>query len=86
MNPNRHITRRHAVGTLAAGAELVYRGDREGREFIVFWLTEGRVVAGMHVNVWDVTDDVTRLIRDGFEGHTVDRGRLADPDVPLGEL
>ena len=73
-------------GTLAAGAELVYRGDQEGREFIVFWLTEGRVVAGMNVNVWDVTDDVTRLIRDGFEGHTVDRGRLADPDVPLGEL
>ena len=26
------------------------------REFIAFWLAGDRVVAGMNVNVWDVTD------------------------------
>jgi 3-phenylpropionate/trans-cinnamate dioxygenase ferredoxin reductase component len=62
---------------------VVYRGDPESLEFISFWLTGGRVVAGMNVNVWDVTDDIQALIRSGAQ---VDTGRLADPDVPLSEL
>src|SRR5205823_13304080 len=33
--------------------EVVFRGDPQGREFIAFWLADGRVVAGMNVNVWD---------------------------------
>jgi 3-phenylpropionate/trans-cinnamate dioxygenase ferredoxin reductase subunit len=37
----------------------------------------------MNVNVWDVIEDVQRLIRDRV---TVDDRRLADPDVPLAEL
>jgi len=43
----------------------------------------GAVVAGMNVNVWDVTDDIQALIRSGT---TVDQARLTDPDVPLTEL
>ena len=35
--------------------QVVYRGDREAREFIAFWLSGGAVVAGMNVNVWDVS-------------------------------
>jgi 3-phenylpropionate/trans-cinnamate dioxygenase ferredoxin reductase subunit len=35
------------------------------------------------VNVWDVTDDIQALIRSRA---TVERSRLADPDVPIGEL
>jgi 3-phenylpropionate/trans-cinnamate dioxygenase ferredoxin reductase subunit len=62
---------------------LVVRGDRAGRELIAFWTREGRVTAGMNVNVWDVTDDVKALIRSGAQ---VDPARLADPDVPLSEL
>jgi len=62
---------------------LVYRGEAESLEFIAFWLADGRVVAGMNVNVWDVTEDVQALIRSGAR---VDRVRLADPDVPLSEL
>ena len=31
--------------------QVVYRGDRAGREFIAFWLASGAVVAGMNVNV-----------------------------------
>jgi 3-phenylpropionate/trans-cinnamate dioxygenase ferredoxin reductase subunit len=69
-----------------ARAEVVVRGDEAGREFIAFWTVEGRVAAGMNVNVWDVTDPIQELIRAGLAGHTVDRARLADPDVPLGEL
>jgi 3-phenylpropionate/trans-cinnamate dioxygenase ferredoxin reductase subunit len=68
---------------LARHAEVVYRGDRDAREFIAFWLADGKVVAGMNVNVWDVNEDVQGVIR---RGAVVDRGALADPHVPLAEL
>ena len=42
-----------------------------------------RVVAGMNVNVWDVNEDVQKLIRAGKD---VDRARLADPSIPLTEV
>jgi 3-phenylpropionate/trans-cinnamate dioxygenase ferredoxin reductase subunit len=63
---------------------VVCRGDVAGREFVAFWLDTGqRVQAAMNVNVWDVTDDLQALVR---AGAPVDPARLADPDVPLGEL
>jgi 3-phenylpropionate/trans-cinnamate dioxygenase ferredoxin reductase component len=62
---------------------VIFRGDPASREFIAFWLVENRVVAGMNVNVWDVTDPIQRLIR---ERVAVDDRRLADPDVPLEDL
>jgi 3-phenylpropionate/trans-cinnamate dioxygenase ferredoxin reductase subunit len=73
------------AGVAAPGEydEVVYRGDVSGREFIAFWLSGGRVVAGMNVNVWDVTDDVQALIR---SGRPVDTARLTDPEVPLADL
>ena len=63
--------------------QLVYRGDRAGRKFIAFWLSGGRVVAGMNVNTWDVTASIQQLIR---TGQPVDPDRLADPNIPLEEL
>ena len=63
--------------------QVVYRGDREAREFIAFWLSGGAVVAGMNVNVWDVSDDIQALIR---AKRPVDPARLADPDLPLTDL
>jgi NADPH-dependent 2,4-dienoyl-CoA reductase/sulfur reductase-like enzyme len=63
--------------------QVVYRGDREGLEFIAFWLAGGAVIAGMNVNVWDVQDDIQALIR---SGRKVDTGRLADLGVPLAEV
>ena len=36
--------------------EVVFRGDVAAREFVAFWLEDGRVVAGMNVNVWDVNE------------------------------
>jgi 3-phenylpropionate/trans-cinnamate dioxygenase ferredoxin reductase subunit len=71
--------------------QLIFRGDPAIRadaspEFIVFWVKDGRVLAGMNVNVWDVTDDIQALVRAGFAGTAVDLGRLADPKVPLADL
>ncbi|KOV82130.1 NAD(P)/FAD-dependent oxidoreductase [Nocardia sp. NRRL S-836] len=33
--------------------ELVVRGDLEARQFVAFWLRDGRLRAAMNVNVWD---------------------------------
>jgi 3-phenylpropionate/trans-cinnamate dioxygenase ferredoxin reductase component len=62
---------------------VVFRGDPAAREFIAFWLVGQRVVAGMNVNMWDVTDTIQSLIR---ERVPVDDRRLADPDLPLEDL
>jgi 3-phenylpropionate/trans-cinnamate dioxygenase ferredoxin reductase subunit len=63
--------------------EVVFRGDREQGEFIAFWLSTGRVVAGMNVNVWDVNDQVQELIRSREQ---VDAAALRDVDTPLESL
>jgi 3-phenylpropionate/trans-cinnamate dioxygenase ferredoxin reductase subunit len=63
--------------------EVVLRGDPASLAFIAFWLRDGRVLAGMNVNVWDVAEDIQALVR---SGQAVDRHRLADADTPLGEL
>ncbi len=71
------------TGYAAAGeyARVVVRGDLAGREFVAFWLDgDNRVLAGMNVNVWDVTDRVKELIA---AGEPVDPDRLADTDQPL---
>lgn len=60
--------------------QVVLRGDAGKPEFIAFWLREGRLLAGMNVNVWDVTQDIQRLIRSGAR---LDPEALADPTVPL---
>jgi 3-phenylpropionate/trans-cinnamate dioxygenase ferredoxin reductase subunit len=62
---------------------VVFRGDRDGGEFIAFWLQDGRVVAGMNVNVWDVNAQIQALIR---SRRRVDPSELADPDTALESL
>jgi 3-phenylpropionate/trans-cinnamate dioxygenase ferredoxin reductase subunit len=71
------------TGYATSWDEVVIRGDAEKREFIAFWLEEGRVMAGMNVNVWDVTDPIQALIR---SRRTVDVDRLRDPDTPLDQV
>lgn len=68
---------------LMTDAEIVVRGDLDAREFIAFWVDDGRIVAGMNVNVWDVNDKVQDLIRSGAR---IDPDRLRDPEVPLEDL
>ena len=63
--------------------QVVIRGDAGKREFIAFWLKDRRVLAGMNVNVWDVTETVQGLIRSGRQ---IDPDALADPSVPLESL
>jgi 3-phenylpropionate/trans-cinnamate dioxygenase ferredoxin reductase subunit len=63
--------------------EVVFRGDPTDGEFIVFWLHEARVVAGMNVNVWDVNEHVQALIR---SRRPVDGAALSDPDTSLESL
>ena len=71
------------AGFARAWDRVVFRGDPATREFIALWMVGDRVVAGMSLNVWDAIDDIQRLIR---ERVAVDDRRLADPEVPLGEL
>jgi 3-phenylpropionate/trans-cinnamate dioxygenase ferredoxin reductase component len=71
------------TGFARAWDRVVFRGDPATREFVAFWLVDDRVVAGMNVNVWDVTDSIKRLIS---ERVVVDDRTLSDPDVPLEEL
>jgi NADPH-dependent 2,4-dienoyl-CoA reductase/sulfur reductase-like enzyme len=60
-------------------ARVVVRGDQGTREFVAFWLdADNRVLAGMNVNIWDVTDRIKELI-----GEQVDPDRLADTSIPL---
>jgi 3-phenylpropionate/trans-cinnamate dioxygenase ferredoxin reductase subunit len=73
------------AGYVEPGAhdQVVFRGDVAGREFIAFWLAQGRVLAGMNVNVWDVNETIQAMVR---SGRSVDAGRLADPGTPLEEF
>jgi 3-phenylpropionate/trans-cinnamate dioxygenase ferredoxin reductase subunit len=66
-----------------ADYEVVVRGDLAAREFIAFWLVDGKVAAGMNVNIWDVTEQIEALIR---SGKPIDKARLADSGVPLTDL
>jgi 3-phenylpropionate/trans-cinnamate dioxygenase ferredoxin reductase subunit len=63
--------------------EVVLRGDPASGEFVAFWLAEGRLLAGMNVNVWDVSETVGELISSRRQ---LDPELLRDPDVPLAEL
>jgi 3-phenylpropionate/trans-cinnamate dioxygenase ferredoxin reductase subunit len=63
--------------------QIVFRGDVPGREFLAFWLAAGRVLAGMNVNVWDVTATIEDLITSRQQ---VDITRLTDPAVPLDRV
>jgi 3-phenylpropionate/trans-cinnamate dioxygenase ferredoxin reductase subunit len=72
------------VGHAPEYARVVFRGDPASREFIAFWLDAAdRVLAGMNVNVWDVTDDVKALIG---ARRPVDAAALGDPATPLTAL
>ena len=63
--------------------KVVFRGDVAAREFIAFWLKDERLVAGMNMNVWDVSDPIRELIS---SRRALNPSKLADPDVPLGQL
>ncbi|MEU8518246.1 FAD-dependent oxidoreductase [Streptomyces sp. NBC_01216] len=63
--------------------QVVLRGDVGKRQFVAFWLKDRRVLAGMNVNVWDVTEPIQQLVRSRAQ---VDPDALADPSTPLDGL
>jgi 3-phenylpropionate/trans-cinnamate dioxygenase ferredoxin reductase subunit len=71
------------AGDLAEAERIIVRGELSGGEFIVFWLAGDHLVAGMNVNVWDVSEPIQTLI--SKRAHVED-STLADPEVSLVEL
>jgi 3-phenylpropionate/trans-cinnamate dioxygenase ferredoxin reductase subunit len=71
------------TGWASPSDRLVVRGSLADRKFVAFWLADGRVVAGMNANIWDVAKPLERLIRSRA---VVDPDSLADPSVAIDEL
>jgi 3-phenylpropionate/trans-cinnamate dioxygenase ferredoxin reductase subunit len=71
------------TGHASATDRLVVRGSLADRAFVAFWLVDGRVVAGMNANIWDVAKPIERLIRSRA---IVDVDALADPSIPIEEV
>jgi 3-phenylpropionate/trans-cinnamate dioxygenase ferredoxin reductase component len=63
--------------------QVIFRKHADPRQVIVFWLHEQRLQAGMNINIWDVADDIERLIQ---SRRPVDVDDLADPGIPLASL
>lgn len=63
--------------------QVVFRGERDSGEFIAFWLADGRVLAGMNVNVWDVNEHIQALVRSRVQ---VNVAALVDTDTPFESL
>ena len=62
---------------------VIFRRYADSGQVIVFWLYEQRVQAGMNINIWDVADDIERLI---LSARPIDADDLADPTIPLANL
>jgi 3-phenylpropionate/trans-cinnamate dioxygenase ferredoxin reductase subunit len=73
------------TGYVSAGGydQVIFRRHADPGAVIVFWLRDRRVLAGMNVNIWDVAEDIGRLVRSSEQ---VDLGLLANPRVPLDQL
>jgi 3-phenylpropionate/trans-cinnamate dioxygenase ferredoxin reductase component len=53
------------LGYAGPDDDVVVHGDLGGREFVALWQREGKVVAGMNVNIWDVGDRIRAMILSG---------------------
>jgi 3-phenylpropionate/trans-cinnamate dioxygenase ferredoxin reductase component len=63
--------------------QVIFRRYPDPRQLIVFWLHEQRVQAGMNINIWDVADDIERLVQ---SPHPANTDHLADPGIPLASV
>ena len=62
---------------------VIFRRYADSGQVIVFWLYEQRIQAGMNINIWDVAEDIERLI---LSARPIDADDLADPTIPLANL
>jgi 3-phenylpropionate/trans-cinnamate dioxygenase ferredoxin reductase subunit len=62
---------------------VIFRRHADSNEMIVFWLYEQRIQAGMNINIWDVADDINRLIQ---SARPINADDLGNPAIPLATL
>jgi 3-phenylpropionate/trans-cinnamate dioxygenase ferredoxin reductase component len=62
---------------------VIFRRYEDSHQMIVFWLYEQRVQAGMNINIWDVAEDIERLI---LAARPINADDLADPAIPLANF
>jgi 3-phenylpropionate/trans-cinnamate dioxygenase ferredoxin reductase component len=62
---------------------VILRRTADPSQMIVFWLYEQRVQAGMNINIWDVAEDIERLVQ---SPRPVNIDHLADPAISLASL
>ena len=72
------------IGHIGPGGydEVVIRGDRSSRNLNALWIKQNRIVAGLHLNDWDATEHLRRLV--GAE--MTDLATLRDTARPLEAL
>lgn len=71
------------VGHASGQDEVVFRGDRDPRKLLAFYLRDGRLRAAIGVNRFKDVTAARRLIRSGAD---VTREQLADEQVDLRKL
>jgi 3-phenylpropionate/trans-cinnamate dioxygenase ferredoxin reductase component len=62
---------------------VIFRRHTDSNEMVVFWLYEQRIQAGMNINIWDVADDIDRLIQ---SARPINADDLGNPAIPLATL
>lgn len=71
------------AGDASGTDEMIVRGEPSDRRFIAFWLRDGVLAAGMHVNTWGAIDPIQALVA---AKRPLDPAILADPHVALASL
>jgi 3-phenylpropionate/trans-cinnamate dioxygenase ferredoxin reductase subunit len=62
---------------------VIFRRYADSGQMIGFWLYEQRILAGMNINIWDVADDIERLIQ---SERPINADDLGNPAIPLATL
>ena len=73
------------VGPAAGWDEELWRGDRDGGEFSVWYLKDGKVAGALSVGRSEDLAEARRLLADGVDDSAV-RDRISDPDSDLGDI
>lgn len=69
------------IGHGGKGDEVVVRGSLDDDHYSAYWLDGDTITAAMQVNEPKLAGPLRKVV-----GRSVDKGRLADPGVPLEEL
>ena len=73
------------VGPAAQWDEEIWRGDRDGGEFSVWYLKDGRVGGALSVGRSEDLAEARRMLATGVDVSAA-REQIADPDSDLGEI